>query len=223
MNLLVVEDEPRMLALLAKGLSGEGHTVSCATDGSEALEKLHHGHFDLVILDVMMPGIDGFEVARRMRSENDHTPALMLTARDSISDVVQGLELGADDYLTKPFSFHELLLRVRAVNRRACTQPTPHFKVGDLHMDLPTREVHRNGTRISLTRTEYSLLERLMRDAGRVVPREALVAAMGRDVGGNTLEAFVRLLRNKIECDGRSKLIHTVRGVGYSILREGLE
>lgn len=223
MNLLVVEDEPRMLALLAKGLSGEGHTVSCAADGSEALQKLHETRFDLVILDVMMPRIDGLEVARRMRSENDHTPALMLTAKDSISDIVHGLDLGADDYMTKPFSFNELLLRVRAVTRRNCAQRTTQLKVGDLMMNLLSHDVYRNDVRISLTRTEYSLLERLMRNAGQVVSREELIAALGRDIGGNNLEAFIRLLRNKIESNDRCRLIHTVRGVGYSIESGGLE
>jgi two-component system, OmpR family, response regulator MprA len=223
MNLLVAEDEPRMLALLAKGLSAEGHNVSCAADGSEALQMLQHNRFDLVILDVMMPKVDGFEVAKRMRSENDRTPALMLTARDSISDVVHGLELGADDYITKPFSFHELLLRVRAVSRRACAKRIAHLKFGDLVIDLRTREVYRGSARISLTRTEYALLERLMREAGQVVPREALITALGRDIGGNNLEAFVRLLRNKIECNDRSKLIHTVRGIGYTIRTEDVQ
>jgi DNA-binding response OmpR family regulator len=221
MDLLVVEDERRMLDLLRKGLSREGYAVSCAADGSEALQMLQHSRFDLVILDVMMPNIDGFEVARRMRAENDQTPALMLTAKDSISDIVHGLELGADDYITKPFSFHELLLRVRAVSRRAYVSRITHLRVDDLTIDLSTRDVHRNGMRISLTRTEYSLLERLMRDSGEVVPREALIAALGRDVGGNTLEAFVRLLRNKVECGGSRRLIHTVRGVGYVIEPEG--
>jgi len=219
MKLLVVEDERRMLELLRKGLSEEGHTVSCAADGSAGLQMVRDHDFDVVILDVMMPKMDGFELARRMRSENNSTPVLMLTAKDSVPDIVNGLDLGADDYMTKPFSFKELLLRLCAVNRRAVASPRTQLQVGDLLLDLSTREVCREGRRISLTRTEYGLLERLMRDAGEVVPREILASSLGRDVGSNTLDAFVRLLRNKVDSNDndRRKLIHTVRGVGYVI------
>jgi DNA-binding response OmpR family regulator len=219
MELLVVEDERRMLELLRKGFNEEGHSVSCAIDGSEGLRKVREKHFDVVILDIMMPKMDGIEMARRMRAEGNATPVLMLTARDSVHDVVQGLELGADDYVIKPFSFDELLLRVRAVRRRGDAAKTC-LEVGDLTMDLSTHEVHRGASRISLSRTEYLLLERLMRDAGEVVSRDALVASLGRDVSGNTLEAFVRLLRNKIDGEGRERLIHTVRGVGYVLCEE---
>jgi len=219
MKLLVVEDEKRMLELLRKGLSEEGHTVSCAADGSAGLQMVRDHDFDVVILDVMMPKMDGFEVARRMRTEENCTPVLMLTAKDSVPDIVHGLDLGADDYMTKPFSFNELLLRLRAVNRRAAAPRRTQLQVGDLLLDRSTREVCRDGRRISLTRTEYGLLERLMRDAGEVVPREILISSLGREVGSNTLDAFVRLLRNKIDCNDndRRKLIHTVRGVGYVI------
>ena len=219
MKLLVVEDEPRMLELLRQGLSEEGHTVSCAADGIAGLQMVQEHDFDVVILDVMMPKMDGFELAKRMRTENNSTPVLMLTAKDSVPDVVHGLDLGADDYMTKPFSFDELLLRLRAVHRRAVAPSRAQLQVGDLLLDLSTREVCRDGARISLTRTEYGLLERLMRDAGKVVPREILVSYLGREVGSNTLDAFVRLLRNKVDCNDsdRRKLIHTVRGVGYVI------
>jgi len=223
MDLLVVEDEQRMLALLHKGLSRAGHTVSCAANGDEGLQRLRQNRFDLVILDVMMPKIDGFELARRMRSQNDHTPVLMLTAKDSTPDVVHGLDLGADDYMTKPFSFHELLLRVRAVHRRARVAQITRLEVDDLSIDLAAHEVRRGMARIGLTRTEYILLERLMREAGQVVSREALIGALGRDMGGNTLEAFVRLLRNKIDGISDRKLIHTIRGVGYMIQAERTE
>jgi len=219
MKLLVVEDEPRMLELLRKGLSEEGHTVACAVDGSAGLQMVRDHDFDVVILDVMMPGMNGFELAKRIRTENNSTPVLMLTAKDTVPDVVHGLDLGADDYMTKPFSFNELLLRLRAVHRRAVAPSRTQLQVGDLLLDLSTREVCRDGARISLTRTEYGLLERLMRDAGKVVPREVLVSSLGREVGSNTLDAFVRLLRNKVDCNDndndRRKLIHTVRGVGY--------
>ncbi|MGA2051018.1 MAG: response regulator transcription factor [Terracidiphilus sp.] len=218
MKLLVVEDERRMLELLRQGLSEEGHRVACAVDGSQGLQMVRDNSFDVVILDVMMPRMDGFELTRRMRTENNLTPVLMLTAKDSVPDVVHGLDLGADDYMTKPFSFDELLLRLRAVRRATVLPRRPQLQLGDLFLDLSTREVYRSGVRLSLTRTEYSLLERLMRDAGKVVPREVLIAFSGREMGSNTLEAFVRLLRNKVDCDDdndRRRLIHTVRGVGY--------
>jgi DNA-binding response OmpR family regulator len=219
MRLLVVEDERRMLELLRQGLTEEGHSVACALNGVEGLQMLRGQDFDVMILDVMMPKMDGFEVARRMRAENNGTPLLILTAKDSVPDVVHGLDLGADDYLTKPFSFDELLLRLRAVNRRAVAPCKAQLQVGDLLLDLATREVYRDRERISLTRTEYGLLERFMRDAGEVIPREALISILGPEVGSNTLDAFVRLLRNKIDrdCSDRRKLIHTVRGVGYTI------
>ena len=219
MKLLVVEDERRMLESLRKGLTEEGHTVACAADGSEGLQMVRDCDFDVVILDVMMPKMDGFELARRMRAENNCTPILMLTAKDSVPDIVNGLDLGADDYVTKPFSFSELLLRLRAVSRGAVAPRRTQLQVGDLFLDPASREVYRDGVRVSLTRTEYSLLERLMRDAGEVIPREILIASSGREMGSNTLDAFVRLLRNKIDCtdNARRKLIHTVRGVGYVI------
>ncbi len=217
MNLLVIEDERRMLELLHQGLSEEGHIVSCAADGCEGLQELRDHSFDVVILDVMMPKMNGFELAKRMRLENNCTPILMLTARDSVPDIVHGLDLGADDYMTKPFSFEELLLRLRAVHRAAVASRKTQLQVGDLLLNVSTREVSREGMRITLTRTEYQLLERLMLHAGEVVPREILIASFGRDMGSNSLDAFVRLLRNKIDCDHRRKLIHTVRGVGYII------
>jgi two-component system copper resistance phosphate regulon response regulator CusR len=217
MKLLVIEDERRMLALLNKGLSEEGHTVSCATDGAEGLQALREHDFDAVILDVMMPKMNGFEFAQRMRSENNGTPLLMLTAKDSVPDIVHGLEIGADDYITKPFSFDELLLRLRAVRRAVASPRKTQLQVADLRLNVSTREVSRGGERISLTRTEYQLLEQLMLHAGEVVPREKLIASSGREMGSNLLDAFVRLLRQKIDCDHRSKLIHTVRGRGYLI------
>lgn len=217
MKLLVVEDERRMLELLRRGLSEEGHFVSCAADGCEGLQMLRDHDFDLVILDVMMPKMNGFELARSMRSENNRTPVLMLTARDSVPDIVHGLDLGADDYMTKPFSFDELLLRLKAVRRAAVAPRTTQLQVGDLWLDVSIREVRRDGVRISLTRTEYQLLERLMLHAGEVVSREMLIASSGREMGSNSLDAFVRLLRHKIDCDHGRKLIHTVRGVGYVV------
>src|SRR6266849_1331217 len=148
MKLLVVEDERRMLELLRRGLSEEGHTVSCAADGSEGLQMVRDHKFDVVILDVMMPRMDGFALAKRMRSENNFTPVLMLTAKDYVPDVVHGLDLGADDYMTKPFSFSELLLRLRAVNRRAILPQLTQLRAGELLLDLSEREVYLNGARI---------------------------------------------------------------------------
>jgi two-component system, OmpR family, response regulator MprA len=223
MKVLVVEDERRMLELLRRGLTEEGHTVVCAGDGSEGLRKLRESEFDVVVLDVMMPKINGYELARRMRNGNNSTPVLMLTAKDAVPDIVHGLDVGADDYVTKPFSFQELLLRLRAVRRRAEASPGRRCQVGDMLLDRITREVDRDGQHISLTRTEYLLLERLMRDAGRVVPRELLIESVWgaeHPVTDNSLDAFVRLLRGKVDCDGRQKLIHTVRGVGYVVRTE---
>jgi DNA-binding response OmpR family regulator len=220
MNLLVVEDEKRMAELLRKGLEEEGHTVVCAVDGVEGLELSTSYDFDMIILDVMMPKLDGYELAKRLRTDKVSTPILMLTAKDSVQDIVKGLDLGADDYLTKPFSFNELLARLRAVKRRALVPQPTMFKVDDLSLDPATREVSRGGVRLVLTRTEYSLLERLMGRAGKVVPRRLLIESVWgfeREIEDNTLDVFVRLLRTKVDGNGQQKLIHTVRGVGYVI------
>jgi DNA-binding response OmpR family regulator len=223
MRLLVVEDELRMLELLRRGLTEEGHTVLCATDGNEAWLKLREQEFDVVILDVMLPKMSGFELALRVRTQKNATPILMLTAKDSVPDIVHGLDLGADDYMTKPFSFNELLLRLRAVKRRASACQPPKLQVADLWLDPVTHQVSRAGEAISLTRTEYSLLERLMSNAGRVVPRDMLILSVwGRkpEIEDNTLDAFMRLLRHKIDNHGRQRLIRTVRGVGYTLRPE---
>ena len=224
MKLLVVEDELRMLELLRRGLTEEGHQVFCAVNGSDAFVALHQEAFDVVILDVMMPKLNGFELALRMRAEKNSTPILMLTARDSVPDVVHGLDLGADDYMTKPFSFQELLVRLRTVKRRAYAGHPPALQVADLWLDPSSHQVNRAGEAISLTRTEYSLLERLMSNAGRVVPRDLLILSVWgpkREIEANTLDAFMHLLRNKIDNSGRARLIHTVRGVGYVLRAEG--
>lgn len=220
MNLLVVEDEKRMAELLRKGLEEEGHAVVCAGDGGEGLEIARSYNFDMIILDVMMPKLDGYEMAKSLRSDRIPTPILMLTAKDSVQDIVRGLDLGADDYLTKPFSFNELLARLRAVQRRAHVPQPTVLKVDDLVLDPATREVGRAGTRLGLTKTEYGLLERLMGRAGKVVPRRQLIESVwgfDREIEDNTLDVFVRLLRNKVDGTGQRKLIHTVRGVGYVI------
>jgi len=213
-----------MLELLRRGLTEEGHTVLCAVDGDQAWLELQEQEFDVVILDVMLPKMSGFELALRLRTEKKFTPVLMLTAKDSVPDIVQGLDLGADDYMTKPFSFNELLLRLRAVKRRASACQPPRLQVADLWLDPMTHEVSRAGEAISLTRTEYNLLERLMSNAGRVVPRDTLMLSVwGRkpEIEDNTLDAFMRLLRHKIDNHGRERLIRTVRGVGYIMRPEG--
>ncbi|HXM66727.1 MAG TPA: response regulator transcription factor [Candidatus Acidoferrum sp.] len=225
MKLLVVEDEPRMLELLRRGLTEEGHNVTCASDGNEGWELAHAYEFDAVVLDVMLPKMNGFELARKLRQGKITTPVLMLTAKDSVPDVVRGLDSGADDYLTKPFTFNELLARLRALQRRSTSRPQNRLQVGDLVLDPESRAVSRAGVSITLTRTEYSLLERLMYRAGKVVPRNALIESVwgfDREIEENTLDAFVRLLRQKVDREGMPKLILTVRGVGYMIREEKL-
>jgi DNA-binding response OmpR family regulator len=220
MKLLIIEDEKRMVALLRKGLEEEGHTVMSAGDGVEGLALARSGEFDAVILDVMMPGMDGYGVAERLRASKVPTPVLMLTAKDAVQDIVRGLDLGADDYMTKPFSFQELLARLRAIKRRKFVPQSASLQVGDLLLNSATREVSRAGIAVVLTRTEFGLLEHLMERAGKVVPRRLLIESVWgfeREIGDNTLDAFVRLLRNKVDANCREKLIRTVRGVGYMI------
>ena len=225
MKLLVVEDEARMAELLRKGLTEEGHSAVCAFDGAEGLALAKGFEFDVIILDIMLPRVSGFEMAKRLRSEKIRTPVLMLTAKDSVPDIVRGLDLGADDYMTKPFSFEELLARLRAVQRRAMATADTSMRVADLVLEPSSREVSRGQTRISLTRTEYNLLERLVFRTGKVVARRSLIEAVwgfDREIEDNTLDAFMHLLRNKIDSPGRVKLIHTVRGVGY-VIREAAQ
>lgn len=220
MKLLIVEDEPRMAELLRRGLTEEGHTIVTASDGLEGWELARDYEFDALILDIMLPKLNGYEVARRMRAAKISTPVLMLTAKDAVPDIVQGLDFGADDYLTKPFSFEELLARLRAIKRRTSAPRQPLLQAGDLELDPAAHQVTRAGVRITLTRTEFGLLEQLLYNAGRVVPRRTLIESVwgfDREIEENTLDAFVRLLRNKVDAGGAPKLIHTVRGVGYVI------
>jgi DNA-binding response OmpR family regulator len=223
MRILVAEDERRMGELLRRGLAEEGHSVEVAADGREALSLAGTGIFDLILLDVMLPGLDGFAIARRLRAAHNQTPIIMLTARDAPEDVVAGLDLGADDYLTKPFSFEVLFARVRAVARRGPIPRPVCLEYSGLTMNPATREVRRGTREITLTRTEYAILELLLRNAGRVIPRDRLIDGVWGGAPGiesNTLDAFVCLLRAKVESSGEARLIHTVRGVGYS-LRKG--
>jgi DNA-binding response OmpR family regulator len=217
MQILVVEDERRMAELLKRGLTEEGHHVIVARDGVAAFEMAGAAGFDVIVVDVMLPRMDGIALTRRLRGARNQTPVLMLTARDAPADIVEGLDCGADDYLTKPFSFDIFLARLRAVSRRGAIPRPVCLEVADVKLDPATREVLRGGDRINLTPREYSLLELLMRNPGRVIGRETILESVwgyGCDVNENTLEAFVRLLRLKIEVH-EPKLIHTVRGVGY--------
>jgi len=220
MQVLVVEDEPRMANLLRQGWTEEGYVVTVAANGVDAINLALGYAFDAMILDVMLPGMDGFAVVRRLRERQNHVPILMLTARDTTGDIVTGLDLGSDDYLTKPFSFDVLLARLRALGRRRPVAPSAVLRVADLSVDAGAREVKRRGKDLRLTRTEFSILELLMRNAGRVVTRESIIEHVwghNGEIESNTLDAFVRLLRAKIEPAGELKLIHTVRGVGYTL------
>jgi DNA-binding response OmpR family regulator len=227
MRVLVIEDDRAMAGLLQKGLAEESHVVSVASDGRAGLELAEAYQFDVIVLDWMLPRMEGLEVARRLRKERNATPILMLTARDAVPDIVKGLDVGADDYLTKPFSFAEFLARLRALGRRpSATAPAPHLRSGDLSLDPNTRQVFRGRHEIHLTATEYKLLEFLMRRAGGVASRRAIVEAvwgLEAEVEENTLDAFVRLLRSKVDHGYKQRLIHTVRGYGYSLRQEAAE
>jgi DNA-binding response OmpR family regulator len=221
MQILVVEDERRMAELLRRGLTEEGHQVVVARDGAEGFEIAQTSSFDVIVLDVMLPRMDGIAVTKKLRESRNQTPVLLLTARDSALDIVKGLDCGADDYLTKPFAFGVLLARVRAVSRRGAIPRPACLQVADLKLDPASREVTRGSESISLTPREFSLLELLMRNQGRVVGRDTIlndVWGYGSDVNENTVEAFVRLLRLKVDTR-QPKLIHTVRGIGY-MMRE---
>src|ERR1700687_999613 len=196
MKLLIVEDETRMADLLRRGLTEEGHTAMCAFDGAEGLALAKAYEFDVIILDVMLPKLNGYEVAKRLRSEKITTPILMLTAKDTVPDIVHGLDLGCDDYMTKPFSFRELVARLRAIKRRETPERETQLQVADLSLDPATRDVVRGDRRITLTKTEFSLLERMMHRAGRVVSRQFLIESVwgyDREIETNTLDAFMHL------------------------------
>ena len=221
MQILVVEDEGRMAELLEQALHEEGHQVVLARDGREGFEIARYSPFDVIVLDVMLPGMDGLAVARKLRDGGNQTPVLMLTARDAPADIVNGLNSGADDYLTKPFSLDILLARLRAVSRRGAIARPTCLQIADVRLDPASREVTRGGEALSLTPREYKLIELLMRNPGRAISRETILESVwgvGSDVTENTLEVFVRLLRMKVDTRG-PKLIHTIRGFGY-MMRE---
>src|SRR5579863_4932929 len=219
-RVLIVEDERRMAEVLKKGLEEQGHSVTLAHTGTEGLALAQTLSFEVMVLDIMLPGIDGFEVARRLRKIDNGTPILILTARDGEADIVKGLNLGADDYLTKPFSFVEFVARLHAVSRRGSAVRASKLKAADLVLDPSTHEVHRGDALISLTRKEYLLLELLMRNAGRVLRRETIINTVWgahEEVESNTLDVFIKHLRSKVDNGYKEKLIHTVRGFGYRL------
>ena len=220
MHVLIVEDEPEMAGLLARGLEEELYEVSLARDGKVALDLSSSREFDVILLDVMLPKISGLEVARQLRQREHETPLLMLTARDALPDIVKGLDAGADDYLTKPFSFQELLARMRALVRRHEFRKKSVLEAGDLVLVATSFRAYRAGREIHLSLTEFRLLELLVRNAGRIVSRHEILGTIwghGRDVTENTLDAFVRLLRKKVDQESDTKLIQTHRGFGYSV------
>ncbi|HEX7512072.1 MAG TPA: response regulator transcription factor [Candidatus Methylomirabilis sp.] len=225
MRILLVEDDKKVASFIRKGLEEEGYAVDVAADGEAGLfmglDRLH----DLIILDVMLPKKPGFQVLRELRQAKVATPVLMLTARDTVEDKVQGLDAGADDYLTKPFVFAELLARVRALLRRRAEARSPRLQVANLVLDPATRSVTRGGQPITLTNREFALLEYLMRNAGRVLTRTAITEHVWDydfDSGTNVIDVYVNYLRKKIDASHEPKLLHTVRGAGY-VLRESHE
>jgi two-component system response regulator MprA len=223
-RVLVIEDEERIRNFLNRGLTFEGYRVDTAADGETGLELARDNPPDLVLLDLMLPGLDGLEVCRRLRAVSE-LPILMLTARESIEDRVTGLDAGADDYLVKPFAFDELMARVRALLRRAQPTKPQVYRFADLELDTGTRQGRRNGRLFDLTAKEYELLELFLRHPRQVLTREIIFDRVwDYDFGGesNIIEVYVRYLRQKTEQDGMSRLIHTVRGIGY-VLREGTQ
>ena len=221
MKILVAEDEPKIGAYLQQGLSEAGFAVERVENGSAALQRALGEAYDLLILDVMMPGLDGWEVLRRVRAAGQAVPVLFLTARDRVEDRVKGLELGADDYLVKPFAFVELLARVRALLRRGQASAVPtRLQVPDLEVDLLKRRASRAGQRIELTAKEFALLELLLRRQGEVLPKSLIASQvwdMNFDSDTNVIEVAIRRLRAKIDDGFEPKLIHTVRGMGYRL------
>jgi len=218
-HILVVDDEPAVRDALERALRSDGYRVSLAGDGEEALAKVSGQPPDLIVLDVLMPRLDGLETSRRLRRQGDRTPVLMLTARDAVGDRVEGLDAGADDYLVKPFALEELLARIRALLRRSLPNAEEEPLVfEDLRLDPVAHEVHRGERRIELTRTEYLLLELFLLNPRRVLTREVIFDRVwGYDFGptSNALEVYVGYLRRKTEAESEPRVIHTVRGVGY--------
>jgi len=224
-RILVVDDERAVRESLRRALELEGYDVQLAADGAEAIERLgtNNGEPDAVVLDVLMPGMDGIDVCRYLRRTGNTTPVLMLTARDAVGDRVAGLDAGADDYLVKPFALEELLARVRAMLRRASPGPEEVFRFADVELSPSRREVTRAGKPVQLTRTEFNLLELFLRNPRQVLTRSVIFERVwGYDFGfaSNSLDVYIGYLRRKTEAGGKPRLIHTVRGVGYALREE---
>jgi DNA-binding response OmpR family regulator len=220
LRLLVVEDEPSLLSIITKRLKEEGYGVDSAKDGREGENYITSAEYDCIILDIMIPFQDGLTLLRKIRAKNISAPVLLLTAKDSIDDRVTGLDSGADDYLVKPFSFDELLARVRAMLRRHKDKKNTVLSVGDLEMDTITREVQRGGKAIELTSKEYSILEYFLRNKNRVLTKSQIAEHVWNydfEYNSNIVEVYVRYLRRKMDEEFKNKLIHTIRGGGYVI------
>ena len=218
MRILIIEDEQKTAAFLAKGLREARFKVAVARDGETGLQQARADKFDLLIVDIMLPQKDGMEVVRELRTSHVRTPVLFLTARDSVRDRVKGLELGADDYLVKPFAFSELLARVRSILRRAPQQQTERLRIDNLELDLQRHKATRSGVALNLTPKEFLLLAHLVRAAGDVVSRTEIaehVWGIGFKTDTNVVDVVVRRLRSKVDDPFKTKLIHTIRGVGY--------
>ena len=220
MRILVVDDEPAVRESLRRALQLEGYDVALAGDGQEALESVQANGVDAIVLDVSMPRLDGLETCRRLRSDGNALPVLMLTARDEVADRVAGLDAGADDYVVKPFALEELLARLRALLRRTAPADTDVLRFADLELDPSTREVRRGGEAIELTRTEFSLLELFLLNPRQVLTRSIIFERVwGYDFGfgSNSLDVYIGYLRRKTEAGGKPRLIQTIRGVGYAL------
>lgn len=220
MKILIVEDEHLIANALKKGLEQEHYTVDLAFDGQNGFDLASSGDYDLVLLDLMLPKMDGIEICTKLRQEQNHVPILMLTAKSQIEDKIKGLNCGADDYLTKPFAFEELLARIRALSRRPQKTATEIITVGDLSLNLSNYEITRQKKSISLSSKEYSLLECLMRHANKILTKNQLIQhvwSYESDILPNTVEVYIRNLRQKIDKDFKIKLIKTIRGFGYKI------
>jgi len=221
---LVVEDEQKVSAALQEGLESEGYAVAVAPTGEDAFFRVNTERFDVVVLDLTLPGRDGLQVLRALRQRGVDTRVLILTARDTLDDRVKGLDSGADDYLVKPFAFAELIARIRALVRRGRVAESPRLGIGDLNMDLWTRKITRAGRSIDLTAREFELLEHLLRFQGQVVSRDTLAREVWKERGrtptlDNVIDAHIARLRKKIDHDWPVKLVHTIRGVGF-VMRE---
>ena len=218
MHILIVEDKRALSKMLKTSLEEKGHTVVLAFDGLDGLAQAETNHFDVMVLDIMLPGIDGLEVIRRLRKGKHQLPVLALTARDTVVDIVAALDLGVDDYLTKPFAMAEFMARLRAVARKGPLVLDVRLEVAGLVLDSASGQVSRSGVPLALTRTQFALLEYFMRRAGQVLTRESIIERIwsdNPDIEANTLEVFIRSLRTKIDIDRTESIIKTLRGVGY--------